>query len=324
MTSDSYHTETTYDSRKKKDVPQADPAVWKDAGERALRRHPLPKGSHCGDLRFFVDKTMAQWLKEGRKQSLTTHEQMQIGNLRNPVFAFATLRSVAFVFSIIGLIASFLVEDRSELFEIENYTYFLIPLVILLIGWLGVRYAPNKNNIVLNRRTGMVTIPQLGRKPDILLPFSECDGFYYGVQMTAGVFYNLYLGHRFSPRGTVISETRSDKYMAYIEWEYLQQYMDISKPLPDIPELEPYRHLDPTTAEHDRKTGRPPHYWRDMDLDQVAWEQKKGIEVAKNFHWGMSREQALTSGWQPIVVREERPSPENFVAIDKRGDFEEM
>jgi hypothetical protein len=48
-------------------------------------------------------------------------------------------------------------------------------------------------------------------------------------------------------------------------WDFLQQYMDVSKPLPDILALEPFRHLDPVTAEHDQRTGRPARYWRDMD-----------------------------------------------------------
>ena len=41
--------------------------------------------------------------------------------------------------------------------------------------------------------------------------------------------------------------------------------MDTSKPLPDIPMWEEFRHLDPVTAEHDRRSGREPRYWREMD-----------------------------------------------------------
>ena len=48
--------------------------------------------------------------------------------------------------------------------------------------------------------------------------------------------------------------------------------MDVSRPLPDVPFLEPYRHKDPVTAEHDENTGRPAHYWRDMDM--TTFEQK--------------------------------------------------
>jgi hypothetical protein len=37
--------------------------------------------------------------------------------------------------------------------------------------------------------------------------------------------------------------------------------MDTSKPLPDLPEFEQVRHLDPTTKAYDKKTGRDPDYW---------------------------------------------------------------
>ena len=53
--------------------------------------------------------------------------------------------------------------------------------------------------------------------------------------------------------------------MCYAYWDFIQNYMDITRPLPELPLLEQYRHLDPTTAEHDQATGRPSRYWRDMD-----------------------------------------------------------
>jgi hypothetical protein len=43
--------------------------------------------------------------------------------------------------------------------------------------------------------------------------------------------------------------------------------MDISRPLPEIPAHEPYRHLDPVTASHDLKNGRNARYWIDMEND---------------------------------------------------------
>src|SRR5699024_7944776 len=53
-------------------------------------------------------------------------------------------------------------------------------------------------------------------------------------------------------------------------WEFLQNYMDISRPLPEYVVLEAYRHLDPVTAEHDKKTGRNPRYLRDMQQEALA------------------------------------------------------
>jgi hypothetical protein len=58
--------------------------------------------------------------------------------------------------------------------------------------------------------------------------------------------------------------------------------------LPDVPALEKYRHLDPTTAEYDAagKRGRPVDYWAKLDLD---WWEKEGypahLEKIRNFPW---------------------------------------
>jgi hypothetical protein len=48
-------------------------------------------------------------------------------------------------------------------------------------------------------------------------------------------------------------------------WNFWLQYMDSTAPLPDIPLFELHRNMDPVTAEHDRRTGRNPRYWPDMD-----------------------------------------------------------
>ena len=52
----------------------------------------------------------------------------------------------------------------------------------------------------------------------------------------------------------------------YAMWDMLSRFMDVSQPLPDIPRLEPFRHLDPTTRAYDEagKRGRPATYWRDL------------------------------------------------------------
>ncbi|MCE0559396.1 hypothetical protein [Motilimonas sp. E26] len=49
-------------------------------------------------------------------------------------------------------------------------------------------------------------------------------------------------------------------------WDTLLRYMDVEQPLPDIPSLEPFRHLDPTTAAFDKagKRGRPNNFWVDF------------------------------------------------------------
>lgn len=47
-------------------------------------------------------------------------------------------------------------------------------------------------------------------------------------------------------------------------WHMIQQFMDVSHPLPDVPIFEPFRPRDPLTAEVDERQGRDPHKWRNM------------------------------------------------------------
>lgn len=130
-----------------------------------------------------------------------------------------------------------------------------------------------------NRRTGMATVwkypmrrPFQKRK----LPrkethhFCEFDAYVETRLMRWGAveYFNLY--HRYQKLSIPIGKhllggIQGVQYPCYATWDFLQSYMDISKPIPDIPIFENFRHLDPVTAEHDRKTGRPRHYWRDMD-----------------------------------------------------------
>jgi hypothetical protein len=138
---------------------------------------------------------------------------------------------------------------------------------------------------VFNRRTGLVTFPKAKR----VIPFAELDGYYFCSQTTVNVNYQLYLGHRYTPFGVTCPSDWHWRSRVHLDWEFLQQYMDTSMPLPDVPELEPYRHLDPTTAAHDKEHNRPPRYWHDMPLEQVEKEQKEGAEVVKSYPWSRLR-----------------------------------
>ncbi|TBW46866.1 hypothetical protein EZI54_23035 [Marinobacter halodurans] len=86
----------------------------------------------------------------------------------------------------------------------------------------------------------------------------------------AGVLNRLHLFHRYSKCEAGVGAVGGATSMpepCYALWDFVQNYMDVTQPLPDIPIWEAYRHLDPVTAEHDRQTNRPERYWRDMDDD---------------------------------------------------------
>lgn len=170
-----------------------------------------------------------------------------------------------------------------------------------------------------NRVTGQVRMA-LGRGRYFEAPFVEFDAYVDRVIQQSGVFYRLILVHRYTQKSfhnTAFSSIESSKFEVLALWDVLQQYMDVSQPLPDTPRLEPFRHLDPVTAEHDKKTGRNPRYWRDLDLE--AWKEGEGWnEVHRRqceYPWGQ-RECKLTPKLGQIdmaTYREQRPASASVI-----------
>ena len=145
------------------------------------------------------------------------------------------------------------------------------------------------------RPAGMVKF-RTWREETFEAPFIEFDPYIsYHVQPKGPVSYKLQLRHRYSGWQTAVAEVHStQKVELYAHWDELQRYMDVSQPLPDIPALETYRHLDPTTAEYDAagKRERADDYWATLDLE---WWEKEGypahMEKIRNFPWDSLEDQ---------------------------------
>ena len=168
----------------------------------------------------------------------------------------------------------------------EFYSWFLgIPLAMWAVGGLVVYklpklwIRPSRGPLwELNRQAGMVTVfdydnngeyKKNGTIGELTAPFHEFDAYVISSPDRQGLPMNvLKLSHRYRDIrlgfGPILHQS-DDANEHFVLWDYIQNYMDVSRPLPDIPYLEQYRHLDPTTAEHDRRTGRDPRYWVDMD-----------------------------------------------------------
>ncbi|MDO7930093.1 hypothetical protein Q6A51_25265, partial [Pseudomonas sp. KFB-139] len=128
----------------------------------------------------------------------------------------------------------------------------------------------------LNRRTGLVTLFDYKRfKKDGVIdervaPFHEFDAYMTTTPDRHGPMHGLLLCHRYDDIQINLNSLFCPDDMTHKPcalWDYLQNFMDISRPLPDLPRHEPYRHLDPITAEHDRKYSRKQRYWMNMDDD---------------------------------------------------------
>ena len=132
-----------------------------------------------------------------------------------------------------------------------------------------------------SRETGQVSFAMPGGKK-LTAPFEEFDAYVERVIEAGGIFYRLMFVHRYTAKQfsqTSLSRVEPTKEEVMALWDMLQRYMDTSQPLPDVPRLEPFRHLDPVTAEHDGRIGRNPRFWRDLDLE--AWKQGEGKEWLK-------------------------------------------
>ena len=166
------------------------------------------------------------------------------------------------------------------------FSWFLgVPLLCWAIGSLVIHkfpklwVKPSRGPIwELNRRTGLVTVfdynnngeyKKNGTIGELTAPFYEFDAYIVSVAERQGSMNHvLFLAHRY--RDIVIDFSAlvnldNRWQMPCALWDFLQNYMDTSGPLPELPRYEEFRHLDPATAAYDQQTGRPPRFWIDMD-----------------------------------------------------------
>ena len=123
-----------------------------------------------------------------------------------------------------------------------------------------------------SRSTGMVTRYK-NNKELYSHPFPEFDCYLVSSPSHQGILsYQLHLVHRYHryfdsiPLHGFSTSQQPDEFERI--WNLIQRYMDTSQPMPDIPELEPARPRNPTTAAYDAKTNRKPDYWFSMDDDE--------------------------------------------------------
>ena len=296
MNGNSYYAPTAYDSTRPRALPPRTPHAQLPRVAQVMRgdNQNLAWGIYVGDYRNNNSRGDIYKLKTKDEQTLmaeTSPEIMLFPTLRNPKAAWAMVRGVA------GLISLVIVWTFFDDWRIGNLHYYLedplrlwfsiAPLAVFLVASLIIPFVKNKNNIILNRRTGMVSLPGRSGKGAVELPFDEFDAYMsYGTDPKSGsLYWRLHLGHRTSYHGFNINSRIYKTAYGYQLWESLQQFMDISKPLTDIALTEPVRHLDPTTVAYDQAHHRPPHFWRDRHPDEVKAEADVVEATIRDFRW---------------------------------------
>ncbi|SEP17435.1 hypothetical protein [Aquisalimonas asiatica] len=232
----------------------------------------------------------------------------------DPLVLIAQFGAFAGFIAVVSLavVMLFLITDGLSEFARERisaqFTYFFLPSFILWLlcrllvrsGWFTL-----KRDTRFYRDTGMVSL-WAGRKVGrVELPFAEFEAFASPVSTAVGTIrHRLGLIHRGTGYSVGYPGAQVDLWETQVIWEAMQQFMDVSRPLPDIPEFDGTRHLDPVTAEYDRKSGRPQRYWLDMERSHASALHERARKAARAYPWGRTREQALASGWRPSGVGE--------------------
>ncbi|PSW05088.1 hypothetical protein [Photobacterium lipolyticum] len=171
--------------------------------------------------------------------------------------------------------------------------FFYPPIVCGIFTWLNIRvkesnlryYKRDKwNGQGFFRETGKV-VTQFGE-----FDFTDFDPVIERNMMANGTCnFNLEMRYRYREQykfSLPIYGAGSNIRDAHAAWDMLLRFMDIEEPLPDIPELEPFRHLDPTTVEYDQtgKRGRPDNYWHDLyaaNDESTFWDYLHDMEGRK-------------------------------------------
>jgi len=304
MSEPPYYAPTAYDGRRER--AGGHPARAGRA-QHPMRDNTLPGGVHCREFLAVSDPLAIDLLKSDsaalrRQLAKPVQERLRWITLANPAGCVSTVVTVAgWMAAISGVGSIFMLMAHFDIWTLTGIALFVGGLAsIYLIGKLLLRYriVPDKNNVVFNRRTGMVHIPARGGAEHVV-PFAECNGaIRVGVSGTGGYQYYLRIVHR-DGAGAVCPRHRVDTWKITQDWEYLQAFMDASRPLPDIAEMEGYRPRDPVTAKHDRKTGRPPDFWKTLPEDKARALYAQSCQAAQHYPWGLTREAALTRGWCP-------------------------
>ncbi|RFA29873.1 hypothetical protein CAI21_08545 [Alkalilimnicola ehrlichii] len=205
------------------------------------------------------------------------------------IFVYASFVIISFVLLVVGMSAI-----------MDVWLYLAVPIAIfgLLTLVEKSKLLSNKGNFWLNRQTGMVVIPRW--RGAVELPFEEFDAYLLShTGYTAGVEHKLQLVHRYSNELLICPQPCHDSWEVEALWEYWQQYMDVSRPLPDVPIFEPVRELDPVTAAYDREHNRPKYYWRNISQRRADHMVRAARLAAASYPWGLDQASARRQGWEP-------------------------
>ncbi len=179
------------------------------------------------------------------------------------------------IFSCIGLLVSSLV-----------FSYFIMSFIFiatLMTSFLFAAGTKNKATYKLDRANGMIYLFKYRQVKTHL--FSEAIPL-----LGSSSSKNNSLSLRFKDDEIVIlSLGRGDIHKNHMVefWEFLKAFMDVTLPLPDIPELEPLRPYDATTVKWDQENARPKDLYKNMSSETYKKLYERSSSYQQNFANGL-------------------------------------
>ena len=325
MSNSKYHFGVAYDSRKDASIIE-DKGGWRPNTSNGFRlpwktllqyypsvsnfhRKNLIANLRCNPTKSFQDISSLTNKRDNNpvKDLEFTHNHMVVNSRTSP------FQVVVFIFSLSLILLVMMPLSSIYLGLLEwTFDYFLNPAINLIyIFVLAIMFycryliksgkADEKVKAIFFRPTGLVYFFPGNGEP-IIKPFTEFDGYINShIRPNSGAkLYNFIVSHKTNPKlWFPIGEESYVEDDVFMRWEYVQQFMDISQPLPEAPEFARFRKLDPTTAKWDKEHQRPEDFYESMTDEDFDLYKKKTWELVKGCPWGLSREEAIEKGWTP-------------------------
>ena len=253
-----------------------------------------------------------------------------LGLILGPILMGAVLTFMSIIFFGVWLYSQFTSTPESFPF------WFVLPAIGFNIFFLNFR--PILARYILPRRevyfdrinqtvsfTWSVDNAQKNEHGHATFPFSEIEAFYAKANHSQGhgVTHAMYVVHKdYGNHAGAFSEIRvkdnpqNPNYCRYT-WERVVRFMDLSKPLVDSPEIEPFRNLDPVTRDFDKQNNRPEKYWRLMSYKQMQQiEEKLDNDIYRfNFDGAITNpkrwaNEEITKPWEKWPIDESLNQPD--------------
>ena len=164
------------------------------------------------------------------------------------------------------------------------FCYLVVSKSLNFIIWPFIRKKYNLA-VIFNRVTGKMAIPTSDAKSLDELPFEEFNAHYKVAHNPNSGFPNRGFTLLHFKKSMRYEKTYANQVApSLIHWELLQNFMDVTQPLADIPQFEYYREFDKTTAEFDRANGRPKYFWYRVDKSFLKQMNQADDELLKDFN----------------------------------------